>query len=107
MTEEQVVEELLMIHHMAMLRMYTCTKFCQDGGAEEELINEIIPEFEEKKRERLQEAIGQLQEQSTDRCQKELQRMFKNSALQRNSYEIEAESLQDMREDLQKILKDV
>ena len=56
MTEEQVVEELLLMHHMALLRIKTCLKFCNQED-EVELICEIIPEFERKKLERMNEAV--------------------------------------------------
>ena len=58
---------------MALLRIKTCLKFCQNSMEDEvELLCEIIPEFERKKLERMNEAVELLAEQSTERSEKQL-----------------------------------
>ena len=58
-----------MIHHMALLRMETCKKFCLDREAEEELIDEKIPQFEESKKEYFVQAIELCQEKGHARAE--------------------------------------
>lgn len=52
-SEQEVIEELLSIYHMAELRMRTCIKFCLDVSTEEELIEKINPGLLEQKEEKL------------------------------------------------------
>ena len=104
MTEEQVVEELLLIHHTALLRMQTCTKFCMDVAAEEKLIQERIPEFEESKGKYFTEALELCQKLSQEKCEKQIQTMFRKCNFE-NSYDLE--TIHEFQEDLVMMLEKV
>ena len=101
------------MHNMALLRLRTCIKFCANPEDQNELIDgtsqslSTIQEFQEKRNQRITQALQVLEQKNQERCGKALQSIFRASDFAHNDYLVEGESLQDFSEDLQKLIKEI
>ena len=77
MSEQEVVEELLKIHNLAILRCQTCSKFSLDRHTEEELQEKIMQMSDEIKQQQFEQNIQACLDQSSKAGKSRLERIFK------------------------------